>query len=77
MNLLHDDLLIWILQVIFVQSPNERGDGQKPIGKSQHQQGDGGKEEGRSGELEFHGTGVGLDSKLRKRNEKARSLLSN
>ena len=60
-----------------MQSPNERGDGQKPIGKSQHQQGDCGKEEGRSGELEFHGTSVSLRRKLGKRNEKARSQLSN
>jgi hypothetical protein len=69
--------LIWILQVIFVQSPNEGGDGQKPIGKSQHQQGDCGKEEGRSGELEFHGTSLSLRRKLGKRNEKARSQHSN
>ena len=36
-NLLHNNFLIWVFQVIFVQSSNQGGDGQKPIRVGQHQ----------------------------------------
>ena len=41
MNLLHDDFLIGILQVIFMQATDQGSNRQKSVGESQHQQGDG------------------------------------